>query len=178
MRRILGLEARIITSPPTRDVNFNPEWLTGYELVVFYLHGEPGVRAWFGDRVDGGLRPVALREEALARCDLSTAGVFAASCYAGDGANRMRKALFDAGAKWVIAGAGLNYTSKRLLIGANALLLTFVCLLKRMDDVADALRWAKRTMHVVGLRLTREQREALADAQQFDLWRAYDEIVV
>jgi hypothetical protein len=136
------------------------------DLIVFYLHGYPGGRAWFGDQDE-----IALREDTLARCHLGGKIVFAASCNAGDAKSPMRDAIFKAGATWLIAGSGHNYTSPWIVVGVNILLYSFVRFVTRSGDVLGALRWAKRMTRIFGSRWTKASREAIADSLAFRAWR-------
>lgn len=176
-RRVLGTCGVILTCPPLHDADFEPALLSGYDLVVFNLHGFPNSPAWLGgDRIDEGVP--ALKAATLAECDLGGAGVFAINCHLGDEDSPMRVALIEAGAGWIVSGAGVNYAGWRAPVGADVLLKWFVRVWAwplrlglSVPAPERALAWAKRFAARSAPQETEEQRQALADALEFEVWR-------
>ncbi len=162
----LGGAGEVITCPPFAEDSLVAGQFIGRDLIVLNLHGEPNHDRWYGD----GLRR-AMSAAQLRTFDLRGAGVFAYNCFLGDPGHPMRTALFDAGAAWVIAGAGPNFGGEVNLQGADVLLRWLVCYLKRGWKVDRALAASKMWVRLTP-RFTVKARRALADARAFELfWR-------
>lgn len=151
MRWIAGVEP--LTCPPMDSDEFDPRWLEGQDLILIDLHGEPGLDHWYAV-VDGlgGIpqRVMALRADQIRQADLGGAVVFATSCYLGEEGNPMLAALLDAGAGYVIGGAGKNYAGARKLAGAGLLALFFRMYLEAGADPVKALATGKTTLGLIG----------------------------
>jgi hypothetical protein len=106
-RRAAGVKP--LVCPPVTAETLDLALLEGNDLIYLNLHSLSGVGALLGS-VDGP--PVALRADQLEGLDLGGAVVFAESCYLGDAKHPMRRALLDAGARAVVAGAGKNWGSE------------------------------------------------------------------
>lgn len=96
-----------LTCPPMSAMDFDPGLLRGNDLVYFDLHGNPGGKAWFGDH-----RVPALGIGQIKAADLTGAVVFALTCFLGDQESPMLDALLQAGASYVIAGTGENWSDE------------------------------------------------------------------
>jgi hypothetical protein len=105
VREAAGVEP--LLSPPVTADNFQPEWMEGFDLLYFDLHGRYGRSVWYGDKVP------ALREEHIMAADLTGSVVFAASCFLGDEESPMLDAFLEAGATFVVGGKGNNFGPKR-----------------------------------------------------------------
>jgi hypothetical protein len=115
-------------SPPVTLASFQPQWLEGYDLLYFKLHGLPEQPFWYGDNWI-----TALDAEQIRKANLSNAVVFVANCHlyqdtlnfryftTRDGKHPMLTALLDAGAQAVIGGAGSNYAKPKTIHGADLL---------------------------------------------------------
>ncbi len=125
------------------DDRFEPQWLEGHALLWFDLHGMPGVPWWQGDR---GV--IALTAQTVRRADLDGALVFALSCYLGERNSPMLEALLDAGARYVVGGAGQNWSNLTRPTGAGLLGLRFRQFLDRGADPLRALALAKRWLQL------------------------------
>lgn len=139
-----------LTCPPVCAAGFNPCWLAGdgerpWDLIYLDLHGQPGDTAWYGDE-----QIVALTEAQVRETDLGGAIVFAVNCYLADDDSPMMDALLDAGARYVIGGAGPNYGGKRAAIGAPLLGLRFRQFYNLFHDPMEALWLAKRSVGIQG----------------------------
>lgn len=155
---------RPLTSPPLTADGFDPAWLAGYDLLYLALHGNPGEFCLYGDNYE-----VALRAEQVRQARLGGAGVFAASCFMGDAASPMRAAFLAAGAAWVLAGAGPNFSGYTTPAGAALLGLWVRRLLTWHVPLPQAVRLAKERLL---LDLPREVRGEVRDTLGFRLWRA------
>lgn len=164
-RAAVGQAALLLTCPPLLDLTFDPAMLSGADLVVFNLHGLPGQPVWLGgDQVDDNLP--ALRAETLARCQLGGAGVFAINCYLGDASDSpMRDALWQAGAGYLVSGAGENFGGMERPAGADVLLKWFRLFLERGLSPARALSLARVICRVV------ERGQVAEDTLAFGLER-------
>jgi hypothetical protein len=112
-----------VCSPPYADELFNPIVLEGHDLLILNLHGERGDDMWYGESSDDFLayRVPALSAKTLRMADLGGTVVFAINCWLADSDSPMLAALRDAGARWIIAGDGLNYGGRKALAGADIL---------------------------------------------------------
>lgn len=148
-RRAAGVKP--LTCPPVCAGEFEPQWLAGgengepWELIYLDLHGKPGDRAWYGDDW-----AIALTERQVCSVDLGGAVVFAVNCYLADDDSPMMDALLDAGARYVIGGAGLNYGGVHTQIGASRLGQRFRQFWEMGADPLRALYLAKLAVRAQG----------------------------
>lgn len=131
-RKAAGVEPW--TSPPWALPAVPP--LAGAGLVYIALHGLPWSVEWTGDN-----GAVALDVGAVADIDLGGAVVFAEACWLPE--SPMLGALFDAGARAVIAGSGENNGGRARLAGVSMLGFVFRSLFQRGTPVGLALALAK-----------------------------------
>lgn len=140
-RRAAGVEP--LTCPPyNTEQLFRPSLMEGNDLIYFDLHGEPGGSRWLGD---GGV--VAITAAQIRECDLRQTVVFAVNCYLADQVSPMLDALLSAGAQYVIAAPGENYTLGHTVTGAAELGLWFRRWLYRVEPL-KALALAKHSLRV------------------------------
>ena len=125
-RKAAGVEP--VTCPPTKAAAFEMAWLEGQDFIYFDLHGAPGGDTWRGDK-----RTIALRLEQIRSANLTGAVVFATNCHLGDVGSPMLTALLDAGARYVVAGDGLNWAGAQSVMGAARLGQLFRIALAFMD---------------------------------------------
>lgn len=125
-RKATGVEP--VTCPPTKAATFDVQALEGQDFIYFDLHGAPGGTEWRGDK-----RTIALREAQIRAANLTGAVVFATNCHLGDADSPMLTALLDAGARYVVAGDGLNWAGAQTVIGAARLGQLFRIALGFMD---------------------------------------------
>lgn len=150
MRRVAGVEP--VTCPPMTADDFDPKRLENHGLLLFDFHGLPGADYWYAESTGpGGIpeRIVALRADQVRQADLSGTMVFALSCYLGDPDNPMRQAFLDAGAQYVIGGAGENWAGQQRVMGAADLARWFRILAPYMSPV-KALEQAKWFLRLRG----------------------------
>ena len=173
-RRAAGVEP--LLSPPLSIATFKPEWLNGepftgrpWDLLYFDLHGQPSETFWRGD---GGT--IALTADQIRETYLGGAVVFGTNCYLGDLDSPMLKALFDAGAKYVIGGEGQNWASVKRASGATLLGQRFRQILASGASPLKALALAKLWVRWDLRKHTRKgsAREILADKDTL-AFRAY-----
>lgn len=131
-----------LTCPPVACDTFNPALLERRWLLYFDLHGLPERSVWYGD---DGLP--ALTAEMIRMTDLRGTVIFAVNCYLADEGSPMLDALLDAGALYVIGGAGPNYGGATSAIGASYLGKRFRELM-RFNNPLRALRLAKALLVV------------------------------
>lgn len=156
-QRAAGVVPRL--SPPVISSTLPRGWFDGYDFVYFDLHGKPGAPAWYNNADQ-----VALTADYLARSDLRGAVVFAVNCYLGDVDSPMLEALLQAGAVYVIGGAGPNYAGRRAPAWAAALGRWVRVGLSLGLTPPRALGWAKRLVkHGAG----RDHKTELVDTLQF-----------
>lgn len=122
--------------PPVTSHTIRPELLEGYDLIYFKLHGVEGGSAWYGDE-----SAIAITAEQIRQSNLRRAVVFAACCHVDSGP--MLRALLQAGARAVIAGAGDNYGRPETVDGADLLGKTIRILLQIGTDPQVAFRAAR-----------------------------------
>lgn len=166
--RAAGVAA--LTCPPLSATNFPLERLSDCDLFYVDLHGGPGEAAWRGD---GGI--VALTAEQVRRVDLSGCVVFAANCYLGDANSPMLDALLDAGARYVIGGAGENWAARsQVRYGAHLLGYWVRVALDLGREPLWALAAAKRVVRMASVARTSVGQRAQAAADVDTLgFRAY-----
>ena len=165
-----GNGAVIYTSPPLTRNDLFPDVLGDFEnadLLVFNLHGMPGTPAFFG-RQDG--TPVALHADQVRKLNLGRAVVFAYGCYTGDDSNPMRDALLDAGARAVVAGAGINYGGSHWPVGADWLLMVLRVAMSAASAWSEALD-IDRVLETMSKVLRASPLIADHDAAEFRVWR-------
>jgi len=161
-RKAAGVEP--LLSPPVSALSFNPCDLAGCDLLYFDLHGRPGQSYWWGDK-----RTIALTAMQIREADLRGTIIFALSCYLADSNSPMLDALLDAGARYVIGGAGKNWAGgRRSMLGAGLLGLWFRRLLSWGMPPLKALAWAKQRVRLSAMK--RGKRLAAKDTLGF---RAY-----
>lgn len=102
-------------APPLSPRTFAPDRLAGVEFLYVKLHGLPSQPYWYGDDYQTAVRAEQIAEADLTDCRL----VFAASCFTPE--SPMLQALFEAGARYVIAGEGENYAGINTVRGADVL---------------------------------------------------------
>jgi hypothetical protein len=158
-RRAAGV--RPVTCPPTSDATITQQWHGPYDLVYLDLHGRKGATRWYGD---GGT--VALRADQVRELDLHGAVIFAVNCYLGDDDSPMLDALLDAGATYVIGGAGRNWAGRRTVMGAARLGKLFRHALAAGIPVLRGLAVAKSVLGV-GKLLPGAAAAAVVDALDF-----------
>lgn len=107
-----------LTSPPVTAEGFAPDWLQGYDLLYFRLHGSPGRVGWFGE--GDGQTPLALARCQVEAVDLGGAIVVVGNCYSADG-DPMVESLYKAGARAVIGGRGPNLAAGNRVVGTDLL---------------------------------------------------------
>ena len=163
-RRAAGVQP-LICPPLTADkIHSTLQRLTGYDLLYFDLHGQPGEACWFGDDYT-----IALSAAQLCEVNLTGSIVFALTCYLADEGSPMLDALLDAGARYVIGGDGQNWAGKRrAVMGAGLLGLWFRRLLAWGVPPLTALGWAKRRVSLSAMK--KGKRLAAKDTLEF---RAY-----
>jgi hypothetical protein len=161
MRWVAGVKP--VTCPPTSAETFDLAWLENQDLILIDLHGERGLDYWYAVAEEGGIpqRIVALRAEQIRQADLGEAIVFATSCYLGEEDSPMLTALLDAGASYVIAGAGENLAGERKVAGAGLLALFFRMFLEAGTSPLKALATAKDSLWLVA-RNKQAREDALA----------------
>jgi hypothetical protein len=166
MRWVAGVQP--VTCPPVNGESFDLAWLENQELVLIDLHGERGLDYWYAVTEEGGIphRIVALRAEQIRQADLDGAICFATSCYLGEEDSPMLAALLDAGASYVIAGAGKNYAGERKMAGAGLLGLFFRMFLEAGASPPKSLATAKDS-----LRLVARNKQAREDALAFQAFK-------
>jgi len=155
-----------LTSPPftARNIHSTFQKLTGCDLLYFDLHGQPGEACWLGDD-----HTIALSAAQLREVNLTGSIVFALGCYLADQDSPMLDALLDAGARYVVGGAGENWAGRRSLFGASLLGLWFRRLLAWRVPPLTALALAKKRVKW-GMMDKASKRLAAKDTLQF---RAY-----
>lgn len=150
-----------ITSPPVLAGDFQPEWLEGYDLLYFRLHGLKWARGvWFGEDERGNHVP-ALEKRHLDVVDLSGAVVILANCYGFT--SPMVREFYEAGARTVIAGPGPNMAAGWRVIGTDKLTRSIITCMKRGWAIERALQWAKAQL------VTTIWRAADRDALEFEI---------
>ena len=178
-RRATGTEP--LVCPPQLAATFEPQWLEGHDLLYFDFHGLPGDDCWF-EELPGTLpiRIPALNAEQIAEADLGGAVVIALTCYLGDEDSPMLDALLDAGARYVIGGAGQNWANRSGVTGAALLAREMI---RHLADVEppEALTRAKRRVRLDlianALRLNFGQVKAAKDTLGFRAFYRKDKIV-
>ena len=155
----------MITCPPFVENTLPFLTFMHRDLIVLNLHGLPDHPVWYGD----GLRR-AMTADGLRGFQLDSAGVFAYNCFLGDAKHPMMSALFDAGASWVVAGAGKNWGGETDVQGADVLLRWFLRSFRQQRNPDSALEYAKIATALTP-RWSRQARLALADAREFKLFR-------
>lgn len=139
-----GAGVRPYTCPPLSAEFFSGTLVEGCDLIWFDLHGRAGASAWYGDR-----HIVALTADKVRSFRLGGAVVFAANCHLADEDSPMLDALLDAGASYVIAGAGSNWGGVERMTGTSLLGLWFRRYLAMGLPVLKALALAKRTARLL-----------------------------
>jgi hypothetical protein len=152
-----------LTSPPVSAATFQPAQLHGYDLLYFDLHGKPNDSQWYGDF---GLP--ALTAQQIESSVLDGALVFAANCYLADEQSPMLDALLKAGARYVFAGDGTNYSDGLTMTGVSLLGRAFRLSIEFGVEPLRALTLAKR---VVGLSRPLSNKDTVRDTLAF---RAYE----
>jgi len=103
-----------VTSPPITARTFNPQWLEERDFLYFRLHGALGRVGWFNDAGE-----LALTRIQVDVVDLRGVVVVVGNCYGAD--DPMIEAFYRAGARAVIAGAGLNVAAGNRVVGVDLL---------------------------------------------------------
>lgn len=158
MREIAGVPP--LTCPPTSSATFEADWLTGYDLLLFDLHGEPADDTWYGDAHYPALTAATVRQ-----ANLGGAVVVGLNCHLADSTSPMLDALLSAGASYVVAGDGVNYAGTTKVMGAGTLAMWVRRFLARNIPLPRALWLAKvalKTEMAMGHNI-----EAAADALKF-----------
>jgi len=150
-----------LTSPPTRASTFDPQWLEGYDLLYFRLHGKPGSSSWYNDDGVMALAPIQVQ-----RADLDGAVVVAANCYGAENA-QMMEAFYRSGARAVIAGPGENLAAAERVVGADLLVQWVRRLMRLGAGVERALQVARVRLKLTGWRASDR------DAAQFAVISTY-----
>jgi hypothetical protein len=140
-----ALDASPLTSPPMRASEFDPQWLEGYDLLYFRLHGKPHSPAWYGDE------HMALTPIQVSVADLDGVVVVAANCYGAENA-QMVEAFYRSGARAVIAGPGENLAAVRRVVGTDLLVQWVIRLMKLGAGVERALQAARWRLRLTGWR--------------------------
>jgi hypothetical protein len=159
--RAAGVEP--LTSPPASWRTISPRTLEGHDFIYINLDGAAGSPYWYGDGWE-----TALSAAQIQAADLAGVGVFVASCHLPE--SPMLPALLVAGAAWVIGGAGVNWSSRRRLAGADLLGLWVRRAVGWGWEPERALRLAKLRvlLQVWDVRIRRE------DTLRFRVWRRDD----
>ena len=162
-RAVVGNEATLLTSPPVFAADFNSIWLNGQDFIYIDLHGQPyGVYLYSGPgQLSGALGLATVRHARL-----SGAVVFATTCYLPR--SHFLEAFLTAGARAVIAGAGVNWGTRGRLSGAQLLARSVLRQIESGLPVEAALAEAKRRLRLSPRRLW--EREATEDALAFRLF--------
>jgi hypothetical protein len=141
-----AVDASPLTSPPMRASRFDPQWLEGYDLLYFRLHGKPHSTAWYNDEGTMSLAPIQ-----VARADLGGAVVVAATCYGAEN-GAMVRAFYEAGAALVIAGPGENVAAAERVVGVDLLVQWVIRLMRLGAGVERALQAARWRLRLTGWR--------------------------
>ncbi|MBN1315458.1 MAG: hypothetical protein JXA42_08320 [Anaerolineales bacterium] len=112
VRRAAGVEP--ITFPPLTIDTFAPSQLENIDLLYLKFHGLPQQPYLYAGRYI-----TAISAEQLAAANLNRTVVFGAVCHLPQ--TPIIQALFQAGARVVVAGDGVNYGSSSRLYGADLL---------------------------------------------------------
>jgi hypothetical protein len=123
----LGIEP--VTSPPLRaplsddDRARLCEAMRDAEMIYVRLHGLRGTVGWFGEEENllgayGIVAALGLAD--VAGLPWADAIVLVANCYGADG-DPMIDAVYEAGARLVIAGRGRNWAGSRMVAGTDRL---------------------------------------------------------
>jgi hypothetical protein len=137
-QRAAGVE-KALTSPPVTVDTFTPAMIQGADLLYLKLHGIPHQPYLYGDCFT-----TACSAEQIESCDLAGCVVFAAVCHLPE--TPLLQALFQAGARAVIAGHGSNYAAKSRVYGADKLGMLTRRLLRLHVPPHVAFRLAKARM--------------------------------
>ncbi len=105
-----GKAAGVTPLPPPLPLRLPP-----CDFLYIDMHGVYGHALWFCE--DGP----AVSARQVAEWDLVGTTVFAANCYLADEGSPMLDALLRAGARYVIAGEGMNYGGRKRLVGSGLL---------------------------------------------------------
>ncbi len=132
-----------LTSPPMFDSEFNKEMVGHPDVLYLHLHGQPGDPYLLGDL------GVAVTADQLRGCNLNDTIVIALSCYVGEVGHPVLEALLDAGARYVIAAPGENFTGRSMVIGADVLAREFL----------HWIGWKVTAKHALSLAKTRVRTE-------------------
>jgi len=157
VRRAAGVTP--LLSPPVSFQGFLPEWLEGYDLLYFKLHGFPDQAYWYGDDWI-----TAMSEELVRQSDLRETIVFVANCYLPE--SPMLKALLYAGAKAVIGGAGVNYARSKQVDGADLLGLYLRFFMQVGLSASNSLTLAKNRIRI------KRKSMVKSDTLDFKIYRA------
>ena len=147
VRNATGVKPRVF--PPSSMGEFKAEWLQGFDVLYFHLHGLAHQGYWYGDKWT-----TAMSDDQIRGCKLTGAVAFVANCY-GLG-SKMSQALLDAGCTAVVAGPETNYGKRGGAVrGADLLGQFFIGALTRANAVryertnpAEALRLAKTGLEI------------------------------
>jgi hypothetical protein len=156
VRRAAGVEPHL--SPPVSLDLVTPSLFGGYDLLYFKLIGVQGEPYWWNE---DGYRVVSA--DVLSEADLSGAVVFSAACYLPE--TPMLDALLDAGADYVIGGAGLNYYWPKEISGVDLLGLMVRWLLEHGTPPKWALMIAKGRLFIG------RRDKVNEDTRQFTMWK-------
>jgi len=139
-------------------IEFESNWLEGYDVLYFRLHGKRGIPGWYGDGVAG--EPAALFSVHILSARLQGATVVVANCYGAD-SDPMVDALYRAGAGYVIAGPGKNKALGRKVVGPDLLVQWMLRVLRAGWSAPVALAVARMRLVLTAV------RESDADALGF-----------
>jgi len=157
VRAATGVKPR--TSPPLTANVFDSQWLTGYDLLYFRLHGHKSFPTlMFGD----GQIPALIAGQIRA-ADLGGAIVVIANCYGTE--SPLVQAFYAAGASAVIAGYGPNIAAGNRVVGTDLLVKWLIRGLQMRLPVKRALAVAKARL------LATSWRAADRDAREFTIMR-------
>jgi hypothetical protein len=150
----------MITCPPLSLEDMVPQLFERQDLLYFNLHGVPSQPYYYGDDWVTAISADLIRKASLASC-----GVFLGACFT-NRQHPMVRALFDAGAAYIVGGDGPNYGSGSSLIGSDLLGKWFVTFLRLGLGPDRALAAAKLRLKI-SLRLS----AADADTLEFQILR-------
>lgn len=152
-RRIGGRDAQISTTGPVHDAP---------DLLMVFLHPSADGQAWENDQ-----HQVVATVEQVRAWPLQGAVVFLGVCYGLEN-TAMQEALFQAGARAIVAGPGANFGgSQGVLAGADILAKSLCAALELGMGLEDAWATCQATLAVA----VRQLVPGAADAQEFKLLR-------
>jgi hypothetical protein len=156
VRRAAGVEPHL--SPPVSLDLVTPSLFEGYDFLYIKLIGVQGQPYWWNE---DGYRVVSA--DVLKETDLSGATVYAAACYLPQ--TPMLDALLEAGAEYVIGGAGLNYYWPGRLSGVDLLGLYVRWMVERGINPQTALAFGKARLWL------KRPDKVTRDTKRFRAWK-------